>query len=63
MAPKIPENSITLMFNYNLLHFTHPKGVVNLNKALGDNRNSEITAVVCLQKLLKDNNKSNGTMC
>lgn len=28
------------------MHFRHPKGVVNLNKALGDNINCDITAFV-----------------
>lgn len=31
---------------YKLVYLAHPKGVVNLNKALGDNRNCNKTAFV-----------------
>lgn len=46
------------------MHLRHPKGVVDLNKALGDNKNCNITAFVkIIVPLESHSNKCKSCMC
>lgn len=45
---------------FNLMHLRHPKGVVNLNKALGDNKNCNTRAFI---KIIESPENHSNSMC